>query len=150
MLDPLSFVVGSAAVIAGKLVYDAAVAISAQSKRDCSNFVPPPPLPPPPSIKNKIKVRLFVRDMEAALQRSMSEMQAKCEVEESTKDESDTSTLPMATVPRCTNFGISDKDLRKIKLRPTQTKIASTTALVNHSPICSDCIAQKYKLRHIP
>jgi hypothetical protein len=48
-------------------------------------------------------------------------------------------------------FAVTARDLHKIRLKPTQTKVMDPTKRlpVNQSPICSDCMIQKDRLKHI-
>ncbi len=143
MLDPLSFAAGSAVVVAGKLIYDAAVSFS----RKGSPSLPPPP--PPPMPKTKARVRVFVDDIQSVISCSISQPYVPSEgaIPAPPKEKK---AKTGECVPK-SGFVVSDGDLHRIRLKPTQTKASdhSRRPPVNQLPICADCISQKDKLKHV-
>jgi hypothetical protein len=149
MLDPMSFAAGSAVVVVGKLIYD--VATHRNKTSPSISPPPPPPLPPTSHAKEKIKVKIFVDDIQSVVGHSVSQTYSpQNSNSQSRVFEDDREPERTISTPRG-NFLVSSGDLHRIKLRPTQTRTMdhSKRPPVNQSPVCLDCTIQKNRLRHV-
>lgn len=142
MIDPISFLAGGAAVVAGKI----ALAMLTSNPAPSSDVIviemmAKPPPPPPMMMPRKTKTKIFVPDMGAVLQRAVDGSPMGSPPARKVMSPSKSSSAPVV---------VTSDDLRRVRLREAGPPQKWEPAPVNTAEFCKNCLLQKAMLKSSP